>query len=229
MLRASSVAFAVVIAGCRGDVNHSCPKGTTARTTEGRRICLLPDRITVHGPVVQIEQGVERLVGHVKRGKREGWWRDSILGIEQEMFFKDGKVDGLYRARDAKHTLLEWNFRDGHSHGKRTEWELDGTLKSVAYFNRGRPTGTWERHEGGKIEQRTYSDDGRLIALDGHAVPAPPAEISLPDGSKLTWSECMQRTEAFAWDGFHLDQMPKCLEPFERLQTQGLADQGTPQ
>jgi hypothetical protein len=187
-----------------------------------RRICLLPDGITAHGPVVRMDQGVERLVGYVRHGKREGRWFDASPGFEQEMFFKAGKLDGRYTVRDAKHTLLEWNFRDGHSHGKRTEWQFDGTLKSIEYFNRGRPTGTWERHEGDTIERRTYSDEGRVIALDGSAVPEPPAEISLADGSTLTWSDCMRLTEAFEWDGFHVDRMPKCREQFERVQTEQL-------
>lgn len=187
-----------------------------------RRICLLPDGITTHGPVVRMDQGVERLVGYVHHGKREVGGSMHRLASNRRCFSRPERLDGRYTVRDANHTLLEWNFRDGDSHGKRTEWQFDGTLKSIEYFNRGRPTGTWERLDGDTIERRTYSDEGRLIALDGRAVPAPPAETSLADGSTLTWSDCMRLTEAFEWDGFHVDRMPKCREQFERVQTEQL-------
>jgi len=212
--------------GCGQKTETTCPEETKVHVVEGsagkRRVCLLEDGITAHGPVVDIdEHGREHLVGRVIRGKREGRWVESnpLLGTKTEISYRDGRVDGRFTVSDSKGKLVaEQEFRDGHPHGKRMARNVDGSLQSVEYYENGKPTGTWEVHTNGAVEKRVYGSDGVLVLIDGRNVPPPPLQLELTDGRTLTRAECIRRAEAFQWDGVHPSVEPLCLDVFEQVQ-----------
>ena len=222
MQRISSLVL-VALVGCGAKESTTCPEGTTSQVHEGRnapkrRICLLDDGITVHGPIVEIlPDGTERIVGRVNRGLREGKFveNDPLVGMTTEAVYKGGLVDGVYSIRRANgQPFVEQQFRAGHPHGVRKQWLADGAVKSIEHYENGKPTGTW--HDG-----RAYGADGVLVSVEGRAVASPPAQLSLPDGSTLTRLECVRRAEAFVWDGAHLSPEPLCLDVFEQVQLCG--------
>lgn len=122
---------------------------TEARTGgNARRMCLLADGRTAHGPIVEIDKdGKEHLVGRVVRGKREGRFVEPGLGgITSETTYRDGLVDGTFTLKRANGTLIgEQAFVRGQRHGARREWSDKGALVAVELYDRGVPVGEWLR------------------------------------------------------------------------------------
>lgn len=217
------VLFALVLLACRREPDLTCPDGTTARfigESSLRRVCIEADHITGHGPIVEIgPDGVERLVGRMVHGKRDGKFVERVVaGFVVESFFRDGLVEGLYTLRDANGVpVSSQQFRRGRRHGWRRDTGPDGSLKKLEIYDNGVPAGEWEDHGPDGVTRRLYGAAGVLLAVDGQRLP-PPRESILVEGGVLTREECLRRAKAFAWDGVHPPAEPPCLDIFEDVQ-----------
>jgi hypothetical protein len=98
------------------------------------------------------------------------------------------------------------DFERGVRHGR---CEIPGV--SVAYFDRGRPTGTWTFFD----STREY-EDGVLVRKDGRPVPQV-AEVRLPDGTTLDRADCPPFP-------FRAGGPDRCFLLFETLQLCELED-----
>jgi hypothetical protein len=226
MRRTDLIVVAIGALMACGGSPTSCPEGTKETFNDGRdgtrrRLCVLEDGVTVHGPVVDItKDGRERFVGRSVRGKREGKWiqSDPLVG-STEAVYKDGKLDGRLVIRDLDGKKIgEQEFRMGQRHGMNTTWNADGTVTRQEHYEDGLPARTWEVRMKGDVETRTYGSDGVLLSINGRAVPAPPGRLELPDGNALERTECVRRARAFRWEELRRSPESPCLDVFEQVQ-----------
>lgn len=67
---------------------------------------------------------------HYRHGQPIGVWSSWIGDQRVDLHHRDGRP------------VAKWRYRDGHRHGRATEWDASGSVRAVTWWREGRPVTT---------------------------------------------------------------------------------------